>query len=165
MIDVYCDGGVIQVNPSPIGGTWAYVIVDQDGVEVRRAFGVVTPAEIGMPAVTNNFTEFFAALQAFYFLPKGWAGRLHTDSNVTRLRLIYPNAKMNGIPNPWQELLRYFRSHLGGFNVTLLDGHPTKAQLEKGVGKRGNPVSKWNVLCDKLCTEAGRAFTTMEVAQ
>ena len=40
----------------------------------------------------------------------------------------------------------------------LLDGHPTKAQLEAGIGKRGHLVSKWNVLCDKMCNEEAERY-------
>ena len=40
----------------------------------------------------------------------------------------------------------------------LLDGHPTKKQLEAVLGKRGHPVSKHNVWCDEACRQAGEAF-------
>lgn len=153
---VYVDGGVVRQNPSPIGGTWACVLVDVNGRELDRASGFVSRESLGMD-VTNNFTELLAAVEGLERLPDGWSGTLHTDSNVTRCRIIGRNPGMNGIPQALRDRLAACKKRLGFIRVVLLDGHPTRDQLFRGSGKRGNPVSKWNVLCDELCTIAGRA--------
>jgi hypothetical protein len=43
---------------------------------------------------------------------------------------------------------------LGKVDYRHVDGHPTASQLKLGIGKRGNPVSKWNVMADELCNKA-----------
>jgi len=154
----YCDGGVIGPNPSVRGGTWAFVLVDalttEDGCHHQS--GVVTPAEAGVDEVTNNLTELLAAVQALEAVHDGWKGTLYTDSHVTRCRLVNKKPGMNGIPPALEARMWEQRERLGPLRVVLLDGHPTRAQLASGVGKRGNPCSKWNKKCDDLCRE--RAF-------
>jgi hypothetical protein len=49
-------------------------------------------------------------------------------------------------------------THWDEIKYILLDGHPTKKQLETGIGKRGGPGSKHNVWCDDACRKAGEAF-------
>lgn len=161
---IFCDGGVISRNPSSIGGTWAVVLVGPDGAEVDRRRNVITPQEAGVIAVSNNYTELLAACMGLSLVPDGWAGALYTDSNVTRCRLLGVHPRMAGIPAALEEFMWAQRRRLGPFTVTLLGGHPTKDDLFRGVGKRGLPVSRWNVLCDKLCSAAARAYlATMEV--
>ncbi len=60
---LFCDGGVIQKNPSPLGGTYAYCLVEQDKRVWERA-GVIGTDESGTPAVTNNLTEMLAVFSA-----------------------------------------------------------------------------------------------------
>lgn len=168
----YCDGGVISSNPSRIGGTYAAVFVSKSGEQISSVSGTVTPAQAGLPAITNNYTELLAAVVAMELLPANWTGTLYTDSNVTRLRIVNAKPSMAGIPTDLQERLAHAKSRIGGawspgqdrngatggMCVVLLKGHPTKADLAAGEGARGEgkqslPVSKWNVLCDKLCGE------------
>jgi ribonuclease HI len=152
MMKLFADGGVVLKNPSEIGGTWACVAVDND-TELFRASGFISREALGMP-VTNNYTELLAVVEGIEaFCMDGWRGVILTDSNVTRCRLV-SNAKMNGIPNSLRDRLNECKRRLGPISVTLLAGHPTKAQLACGFGRHGLPVSKWNVLCDKLCREA-----------
>jgi ribonuclease HI len=155
-VSVYADGGVIGKNPSPIGGTWAYILVDSDRLKVDSGSGVVRPADVGLPAIENNLTELLACLQAMERLPDGWAGVIHTDSQVTVFRLRGKNPKLNGIPEAMRERLRLARGRLGTYSMVLLDGHPTRAHLKAGVGKRGKPVSLWNVECDRECSRLAR---------
>jgi hypothetical protein len=173
----YCDGGVISSNPSRIGGTYAAVFVSKSGEQMSSVSGTVTPAQAGLPAITNNYTELLAAVVAMELLPANWTGTLYTDSNVTRLRIVNAKPSMTGIPNDLQERLAHAKSRIGGawspgqdrngatggMCVVLLKGHPTKADLAAGEGARGEgkqslPVSKWNVLCDKLCGEEAAKF-------
>lgn len=157
-VSLYVDGGVVQKNPSTIGGTWACVFVDAAGNEISRVSGFVTPAEIGLEAVTNNYTELLAAVEGLSRVAWPWTGTIFTDSNVTRCRLTGKNPGMNGIPFSLCERLRVCRKGLDPIVAVLLDGHPTKKQLEAGVGKRGSPVSKFNVLCDRLCGEEAARY-------
>lgn len=151
---IYCDGGVIGQNPSDVGGTWAYILLNKDEWPVLKGSGVVTPGNMNPYVITNNYTELIAAVLALELMEDGWDGVLHTDSNVTRCRLVNKNAAMNGIPESLQLRVQDVLARLGRFSVVLLSGHPTEAQLRAGKGKGGRPVSKWNVLCDEACTAA-----------
>lgn len=160
MLSVYADGGVITKNPSTYGGTWACIMVTQigDADQFELHSGLVTPAQIGLPTVSNNYTELLACVESMERLPDRWDGVLHTDSNVTRIRLVYPRAKLNGIPNGLRERLADQRKRLGSFTVVLLSGHPTREQLRTGIGKHNLPVSRWNVECDKECNRLANTF-------
>jgi len=161
VVSAYTDGGIIGKNPSTIGGSWAYVFLNGDGRNVGECSGVVTPEDIGLPAITNNLTELFAAVQAMCDLPDGWAGTIFTDSYVTLCRISkkFPRPKFNGIPAELRELCLSQRYRLGAYGVELLAGHPTADDLRRGRKKGTNlPVSVWNVHVDKKCGAAGRAF-------
>jgi ribonuclease HI len=160
-LDLYTDGGVIGVNPSPIGGTWAWCLVDATGKRVCDYSGVITPEQAGLPSITNNLTELLAIVNGREALPYAWTGTIHSDSWVS-LQRVFLAAKLKNVP-PWlvdrlQKLQR--DGWLSGCAWKLLDGHPTKAQLAAGVGKRGSMVSEHNVWCDQACTQAGRALVT-----
>ena len=60
---IFCDGGVIGPNPSPIGGTWAWCWVHDD-VMIKHEYGVVEPCDLGLTKITNNHTELLAAVRA-----------------------------------------------------------------------------------------------------
>ena len=155
---VYVDGGCVKSNPSRIGGTWAVVALRPEDIQDDphwTASGSVTPAQIGMETVSNNVAELIAAIEALERLPDKWTGTLYTDSKVTMLRLTVPGTKMNGVPLAIEERLKkaLLRTPLLQSQVVLLNGHPTKKELESGIGKRGLPTSKWNVLADSLCGE------------
>lgn len=160
MLRLYTDGGVILKNPSPIGGTFAWVIVINDKV-VDSEVGVITPIEMMTDLVTNNQTELLAAIHGLHNI----AGMekdviVHSDSSTTIGR-VFKKFPFNNIPD-WmvmllkreQKRLEHFRT----FRYVQLDGHPTKQQLAQGFGKRGNPVSKWNVLCDQMCNDAAQKY-------
>lgn len=160
-IAVYTDGGLIHANPSPIGGTWAACHVDADDQLVWSASGLIL-AEAGDPdlaLVTNNQAEFRAMLAGLDALPDGWSGTVYADSAVTLARFSRPEtAGLKGIPLDWRRRMALVLSRLGRLGFVLLDGHPSRAQLAAGVGKRGNPVSRWNVYVDRLCTETARGY-------
>jgi hypothetical protein len=156
---VYADGGVILQNPSPHGGTWAWCWTDAplplEGTITRQDSGLLVPAADG-ELVTNNQTEFFAVMAALRSLPDGWSGMVYTDSQVTLRRVRDPEgARMEGIPPGWVACLKRHRGRLGELHLVLLDGHPTRAHLDAGTGKRGGPVSPHNVHCDKACGRVG----------
>ena len=81
---VYCDGGVIRRNPSPIGGTWAYIWT-RTNESVREDRGLM-PVSDDWPAISNNHSELQALVEAMEHLPDGWAGVICTDSGVTIAR-------------------------------------------------------------------------------
>lgn len=154
---IFVDGGLVGKNPSSIGGTWAWCLVDDDGQRTEYRSGVVTPELIGLPRVTNNFTELYAVLMALESLPFDWQGELLTDSRTTWIRLRY-RAKMNGIPS---EIVEWFldqkRIH-PHVKPVLIGGHPTQKELRDGHRADGTPVSVHNVFCDKLCRQESERF-------
>ena len=156
-VALYTDGGVIGQNPSPIGGTWAWCLVDASGEMRRHAFGRITPAELGAEAVTNNHTELLALVLGLEALDADFAGTVYSDSWVS-LQRVFRAAKLNNVPQWLIDRLQALQKsgRLANLDYTLLDGHPTRAQLEAGIGKRGNPVSKWNVWCDEQCSAIAR---------
>jgi ribonuclease HI len=156
IIAVYADGGVIGLNPSAIGGTWAWCQVGEDGERLKCASGIIRPSpELGLFVITNNVTEFAALARALRALPDGWSGQVYSDSRIT-LGRFFEGWKLEGIPVGWGDHIQYLRKRLGVLEWTLLDGHPTKAQLAAGIGKRGNPVSAHNAWCDKECNRLAK---------
>lgn len=157
---LYTDGGVIRKNPSEIGGTWAWCQVADTGERFEQRSGVVTPAQIGMPWVSNNYTELLAAVEGLEQLPEGWCGVLYTDSFVTLTR-ISPETKKpkwKNIPDNLRLRAEAAKARAGWFKVVLLGGHPNKTELASGRRKDGLPVSQWNVWCDKACGEEARKY-------
>lgn len=156
-IALYTDGGVIGQNPSPIGGTWAWCMVGADGTRTRHAYGYVTPADLDTPTVSNNHTELLALVLGLEALPAGWAGTVYSDSWVS-LQRVFLAAKLANVP-PWLvERLQTLQKSgaLATMTYTLLDGHPTRAELAAGIGKRGHGVSIHNVWCDQQCSAIAR---------
>ena len=154
---LYTDGGVIGANPSIIGGTWAYCLVDNAGERTKCDSGIITPEQAGLPAITYNLTELLAIVNGRKALPYAWSGTIYSDSWVS-LQRVFLAAKLANVP-PWlvtrlQTLQR--DGWFSGCHWQLLDGHPTKAQLAAGVGKRGGPVSPHNVWADQECTRLAR---------
>lgn len=156
---LYCDGGVIQINPSPVGGTYAYCLV-KNGKRIWERAGMISQAESDCPAVTNNLTEMLAVLYGLHCLPEDWTGTVFSDSQITIGRLSM-GWKWKNIPRWVHSVFKNVRGLMVNFekiSFVLLDGHPTKAQLELGVGRHGYPVSEHNVWCDQACGEVARTF-------
>lgn len=156
--ELYVDGGVIATNPSMIGGTYAYLYVNEEG-QTEGAASVVTAAEMGSP-VTNNQTEMLALIYGLESLPDDFKGTVFSDSAVT-LGRVFQGWKWSHIPEWMHKRFRAQRTrlvHWDEIHYVLLDGHPTKKQLETGVGKRGHPVSIHNVWCDHACGRVGTAY-------
>jgi ribonuclease HI len=163
LVALYCDGGVIAVNPSKIGGTYAWRLLYSDGL-ARGAGAVLTVQQNGGP-VTNNQTEMLALLSGLMRCPDTWAGTIYSDSQVT-LGRIFLGWKWSNIPTWMHKIFQEERKRLVNWEqikYTLLDGHPTKAQLLSGIGKRGHPVSEYNVWCDKACREAGESWLAVHL--
>lgn len=158
---LYADGGVINKNPSALGGTWAWCQIDEYNRMTVSDSGILTPKEVGLVAVTNNVTELFALVSGITHLRENWQGHIFTDSYIT-IRRVFHRGAMNGVPDwlaretedAYQKL-----KHMKLLNKgVLLDGHPTEEQLRTGKGKRGNLVSEWNRHCDRECNRRGSLF-------
>lgn len=162
---VYADGGVIRKNPSILGGTWAWCHVDTDLLVVDQpelhilssGSGLLTPERAGFHLVSNNHTEYFALAKCLRELPDGWSGRVYSDSRIT-LGRFFEGWRNENLPEAWVERIRQELRRLGTLQWTLLDGHPTQAQLAAGIGKRGNACSSFNVWCDLRCGAEAKAF-------
>lgn len=110
--------------------------------------------------VTNNQTEMLALIVGLEQLPAGFRGTIYSDSQVT-LGRVFMGWKWKNIPGWMHRRYQKQRARLLDWDeikYVLLDGHPTKAQLQAGRGKRGHPVSEHNVWCDEACRKAGEAF-------
>lgn len=162
---IYADGGCIGGSRSFVGGTWAWVAITEPKTEPRivnniELGGLDSTAEVikmksGFLAgeITNNLMEFVAAVEALESLPEGWSGRFLSDSQTTIGRLFYGWKQEVGLNADIKARAKKAVARLGTVTPQHIDGHPTNPQLEAGVGKRGNPVSKWNKLCDQLCNQ------------
>lgn len=157
MTDLYTDGGLLSKNPSPLGCVAAFVAI-RGGVAIEQMAWRMDCGQLGLAEVTSNTAELLAAIFALRWVgieEPGWAGSLYTDSEVTATRLRRSLAglkpKMGGVSRTVQGWLSLAMQRVGKFSVTELAGHPTREELEAGVNKYGFPVSRWNVLADKLC--------------
>lgn len=159
--ELYVDGGVIGSNPSAMGGTWAVRLVSHKGF-CHDYSGVIQPHEITnmFETVSNNQSEMMAFLEGLRRLPAEFSGTIYSDSQVT-LGRAFMGWKWKNIPSWMHVVYQIQRKRLVKWEeikYVLLDGHPTKVQLEAGIGKRGHPVSKHNVWCDEACRQAGEVF-------
>lgn len=160
MNELYADGGVIGKNPSNVGGTWAFRVVG-DGVVVSERCGLIRPADAKLPMITNNLTEMLALVRGLLKvseLPK-WTGTVYSDSQIT-LGRVFEGWKWNNIPDWLHKEYQQARKQLlcwDQINHVLLSGHPTKVQLEAGIGKGNRPVSEHNVWCDRACGQVAKA--------
>ena len=161
VVRLYTDGGLVGHNPSSEGGTWAWCGLNMYGRRCRTGMGKITPAALGMATVSNNLTEFLAALHALEAMTDGWKGALATDSLVTRLRVQQSpkQAKLKNIPPGLCERLAQVKARLGMYAVFLLGGHPSKRDLAQGCRQKdGMPVSVHNRWCDTQCKTLAKYF-------
>lgn len=157
--ELYCDGGVVGRNPSPIGGTFAWCLVDA-GERVAERVGGLLPSDMGVLHVSNNNSELTALLDGLENLPAGWDGRVNSDSQVA-LGWVFLGWSQEKVPAPLRERLNAMRQsgRLAGLRWRLLQGHPTKADLACGIGKKRTlPVSEHNVYVDQACQAHAKAM-------
>ncbi len=161
IISLYSDGGVIGSNPSLLGGTWAWAQVGADGERIEHAAGLVKPFvkdSLGFyVSVTNNNTEMVALTRGLLSLPEGWSGTVYCDSKLA-LGWTFWGWKNDLVPPVLLAKARAAVARLGEIKTVLLDGHPTKAHLAAGIGKRGNTVSIHNKFCDEECGRIAKEF-------
>jgi ribonuclease HI len=166
----FCDGGVVKRNPSPVAGTWACCVVDRAGTHLVEHSGYIVPGNSpleGHPRTTralvsNNDSEFYAALMALEAAPDNWAGRLCTDSQVTANRIVRVRrgGGIDPIPYEWEQRAWRAMRRLGIFRIVQLGGHPTKEDLQRGyrIASDGRKlqVSRHQVWADEECTRLAR---------
>jgi hypothetical protein len=161
---IYCDSGVIRVNPSPFGGTWAVRFIKDSEILAGRS-GLITPIQASLPAIINNLTELLAVVSGLSRLPSAWIGTVYSDSQVT-LGWVFDSWKWAGVP-AWlhhdYETQRARLAYWDQITHVLLAGHPTKAQLLAGIGRHGYPVSEHNVWCDHECDGLADEFCAQQV--
>lgn len=156
MSNLYVDGGVIGRNPSSLGGTWAWCLIDGKEI-IGSNYGVIEPSPPNPEKITNNFTELLAAIKGLRGAGPEWNGTLYTDSKVTLHRLL-GSFSFKNIPN-WLRVLTLDLRRNRKWDAKLVGGHPTKKELEMGHLRRNSlPTSRWNVWCDNKCREAAREF-------
>ena len=155
--NLFVDGGVIGKNPSKQGGTWAWCLVENEGI-VRQGSGILVPDDFEGKPVTNNQTELYAAYRGLLGAGKGWDGTIHTDSRVTMLRLT-SSTKFDGIPTWFSTRILEMRRNRK-WKVKLVKGHPSMDDLASGKDNQGRPVSKWNQWCDKECNRLAKKTQT-----
>jgi ribonuclease HI len=170
---IYCDGGCVRKNPSEIGGTWAWVAVEEvlpdfalqgmleevsqvelGGVDSKAKYvksdsGFVPNSVYGVE-ITNNIMEYEAVVRGLESMDDGWSGVVYSDSLIT-LQRIFGTWRNKNLPKMLIERKDKVMKRLGKVTCKHVDGHPTKKQLAEGLGKRGNIVSKWNIMADELC--------------
>lgn len=152
MNELFCDGGCVFSNPSPIAGTWAWVHTI-DGSPTTHDSGIIYPNNVRSLFVSNNVSEYIALLKGLNSLDSEWRGTIYSDSQITfgRFHLGWKN---KNIPQYLIKVLDRTRDRLvywKNIKWVLLEGHPTKIDLYRGYGKSGRPVSIWNQWCDEEC--------------
>jgi len=160
-VAVYADAGLLTVNPSDIGGAWAYVFVDKSDRVVSEEAAYVLKKTLKVTTVSNVVMEQIAILKAMEALPAGWNGTIYSDCEPALTRVIsdyqlthgmkrYPAAE-NNLPPVVSKRSKNAAAKLGQVEFVLLEGHPSKKALERGIGRKNLPVSKFNVRADELC--------------
>ena len=156
---LYATGGTIGSNPSPYGGTWAYVLVDAADQEIGYQVGVLTPQAVGTTTISNQVSAFVALLAGLAALPAGWSGNVASPQEIALGRVCRGDA-LTDIPSVLlqrgQRVLQRF--DLDALQPVLLAGQPTQAQLRAGVGAHGKPVSQHQVTCQTLCQQVAQVW-------
>lgn len=154
--ELYTDGGLIDRNPSKLGGTWAFVAVNGNGAPLYTGYGYV-PSPEGRE-ITNNHMEQIAIIKALESVPDGWSGKVCSDSQIALGRVFMGWATRN-LPGNIITRTEAALARVGRITWELIQGHPTKADLACGRGKkRGYRVSDHNVQADELCKVAANDY-------
>lgn len=159
---LYTDGGVIRHNPSSIGGTIAFCLVE-DGKIIEVFSDVVLPGQkyTTPNTISNNLTEFLAICHGLMRLPNDWRGFVYSDSLVSIGRANGTFRSFDGIPYDLRVLFSNEKKRLNDFRsigFTLVGGHPTRNELASGRNKKGCIVSEYNVICDNACQKKAKEY-------
>ena len=167
---IYCDGGVIRQNPSPIGGTWAVRFVKDGQIAAERS-GVITAAGATVtdnmrsailaglfvvseiPTISNNLTEMLAVLEGLSRLSANWTGAVYSDSQIT-LGRVFLGWKWSNLPDSFHRDYQAARARLVNWaqiSHVLLAGHPSaapRARSGRGIARGGGAGMSKTILTD-----------------
>jgi hypothetical protein len=183
---LYTDAGLFSRNPSLIGGTFAWCVVEDDQIINQRS-AIILPRSIPpgslldapLPCdfefvpdapggrITNNLAETMALVSGMLALPGGWRGDIYSDSATALNWVFHAEPYRETVTAQWLGWLRIARIHVGNVKYHLLAGHPGKVALATGHkvhsdGKKGLPVSKWNAWCDTECNRIKAEYLKSE---
>ena len=149
MLHLFCDGGVVHVNPSPVGGTWAWVLVFEDEA-LNQKSGFIAPAQDNV--ITNNHTEYLAVLEALEYIlesPRLYGETEYTiwsDSKITLGRFSL-GWRCTNIPDEWLAQTDWLFDKIKSMDVHLhwqyVKGHVVKRKQQW--------EHRWNSYVDDLC--------------
>lgn len=175
---IFTDGGVILRNPSEIGGTWAWCAVTQAGDHILESTGYLLPSNAPEDLawcrmkdqyVTNNQTEFYAAMRALETMEAGWSGILASDSEITlkRVERLIQGYRID-LPLDWALRTSVALNRLGEIRLRHVPGHPTAKDLALGyvvkqfrdghgvMRPKQVRVSRHQVWCDDQCRQLAK---------
>lgn len=160
-VNLYCDGGTIDKNPSPHGIVWAWIITDKkDTVILQTSSGFITNEELGLNG-TNNIAEIIAAINGINYIKNYIPNTnfvLKLDSQITLGRL-FKNWKLNNVPAAVQKTLTELKEFIRTYGKPYqLKGHPTNKEIQNHRNMENAPVSIYNVLCDDMCKRQATKF-------
>lgn len=151
---------VWQSNPSPVGFTWAWALVSpDDGRLIAQDTGyALVPIEMGgrIWAAACDLAEFVALTKGLENLPAGGSYEVLTDSILT-LNRMFEGWATASLPEALVARAAAARRRLGRLWPTRVDGHATARHYERGYGRTGCPVSRWNEYVDRRCNEIKEA--------
>lgn len=166
MLRLYTDGGVVKKNPSPIGGTWAWILVKDDNHIISSHKGFISPKDMQMgDFVTNNQTELLAVVQGLCYLDNYEVVEICSDSEITLGRL-FRGSPFKNIPEWMKSALEQEKERLINFKLftyELMDGHPTAIEVLHGIGKKGHVTSRFNVMCDDMCKQVAERYKDVTI--
>ena len=143
-VTMYTDGSTIVRNPSEYGGTYAFLLVNENGTMVHNDWGVYSPEDMGTSKVTNNQMELLAVLMGLKYAEgsRYRITKIVSDSKVT-LGRVFQNWSLNNIPE-WM--------------VDLKDSLSVRGI--RGEFQKGHAGHKWNELADQIAETAAIRFLT-----
>jgi ribonuclease HI len=174
-LTLYTDGGIAGANPSPVGGAYTFLLIENEGTVketvLHKECHSVTPDNIRMPVVTSPNVEVAAIAYGLdecveiiskseYIPLKDRKVLVRTDCQVAMewMRGTYNKRSIPGtILIQVDRVLRRLDLYHIKVEYELLAGHPNRQNLAEGFrmkGERKYPVSKHNVTVDLLCQRA-----------
>lgn len=169
-INIYTDGSVIASNPSPYGGSYGFVGVDENDLGVFEGYGYIRPdflykddrsrEENQVDLITSNVMELLAVYYGLYtvrYLPEHVRISIYTDSTLNLRWWKSENRDMTVFPSCIYQMRDAISSIVDRTEFKLIAGHPSKKDLVKG-HKDGVPVSVWNKRADELASLSYRSL-------
>lgn len=164
---VFVDAGCWRIPYSPIGASYSFIIVPPSGKAFPIEPMIVTPEEIGEPGITAQNTELLGIIRGVRSAISQINGNRLTVCSDSKNALnwyagLYDTRNVPLFIRQEMEATRYLvRQNKVILDYCLLAGHPNegerKGSMERGYFVKASniayPVSEFNVMCDKACTE------------